>query len=529
MTSDLPSPPLQSAPPLVSPRPSKVSPLRVLLGVIMPILASLLVTLELQMTNASLKDIQGALGFSADEASWASIAYLSTELISIPLAGYLSRAFSRRWFLSVSLVLFCGLSLACSFAWDLPSFAVLRSLQGFVAGGLLVSAFTIAITQMPRSKQHLGLVMVGIASSLPVAIAQLLAGWLIDIYCWQAIYYLITLLSVLLLPQFWKWLDPQPMRLSSLRHIDWIGWMLLAVALTSLVIVLQRGNVHNWLDSGWIVNLMLLSLITLGIFCVWELWVSNPLINLRLLGERNFAIANMLNLSVGLVLAYAYILPQYLGKIQGYSTLQIGAVLIWGAVVNPVVPKLIEHLEARLVMAIGLGIFLISCWMNTTLSYANSGEQFVTSQIIRAIGQPVLVVAVSFIATANVQQSQAESVSVLFNLIRVVGATMGTAILGTLLTRREHYHFDHITQAVSIANLQTQDRLQQINQVFINKLGDPNAAQMQAVAAIGQTIRREANIMAYSDCFYFIGVGLFLVSFLILFLKRSSKPGEQIH
>lgn len=248
-----------------------------------------------------------------------------------------------------------------------------------------------------------------------------------------------------------------------------------------------------------------------------------------MLGDRNFAIANVLNLSVGLVLAYTYILPQYLGQIQGYSTLQIGTVLIWGAVVNPLVPKLIEHLEARLVMAIGLGIFVLSCWMNTTLSYANSGEQFVTSQIIRAIGQPVLVVAVSFIATANVKPTQAESVSVLFNLIRTVGATMGTAVLGTLLTRRESYHFDHIAQTVAIANLQTQERLQQINQLFANKLGDPNTAQAQAIAAIGQTVRREAYILAYSDCFYFIGVGLLAIGLLILFLKRSSKPTEHLN
>lgn len=251
MTAQLPPLPPQSAPPpLGTPRPDKVSPLRVLLGVIMPILASLLVTLELQMTNAGLKDIQGALGFSADEASWVSIAYLSAELVSIPLTGYFSRAFSRRWFLSVSLALFAGLSLACSFAWNLPAFAVLRSLQGFVAGGLLVSALTIVITQMPRSKQHLGLVMLGIASSLPVPIAQLLAGWFVDHLSWEAIYYFVALLSIFLIPQLWNWLDPQPMRLSILHQIDWIGSALLAVALTSLVIVLQRGNINNWFDSS---------------------------------------------------------------------------------------------------------------------------------------------------------------------------------------------------------------------------------------------------------------------------------------
>ncbi|XGV97668.1 MAG: DHA2 family efflux MFS transporter permease subunit [Leptolyngbya sp. BL-A-14] len=512
-----------------APRPDQVSPARALLGVIIPVLGSLLTTLDLQMTNACLKDVQGALGFSADEGTWVSIAYTSAELVSIPLAGWLSRAFSRRWYLSVNAGLFVGCAIACAQSWDLTSFMVFRTLQGLVAGGFLVSAFTIVITQMPRSKQHLGLVMVGITSSLPVPIGQLLGGWFVDNYNWQFIYYVSVPLGLLLVLGLWHWLDPQPMKLAILKQIDWFGSVLLALALTCCIAVLQRGNTENWFDSEWIIRLSLTSIFFLGLFCGWELAVRSPLIDIRLLEQPNFAFANLLNLSVGLVLAYTFVLPQYLGQIQGYNTVQIGTVLIWGAVVNPFVPKLVEHVEARLVLAIGLSIFVISCFMNVALSHDNGGGQFVWSQVIRAIGQPVMVVAISFIATNGIQKAQADSVSAIYNGVRVVAGTLGTALLGTLLTKREQFHSSHIVETVSSYSTQAQDRLQQLSQFLTAKLGDPNAAQVLAASSLGQTIRREAYVMAYSDCFYFIGISLILVGVVIFFLKRSSKPGEVIH
>lgn len=529
MNANFPIQAPQPAIPLAPPRPDPVSPPRALLGVIMPVLAAFAVTLDLQMTNASLKDIQGALGFSADEASWIAIVYTSTQLVMLPLAGWLARAFSRRRYLTVNAIFFVVISLACASAWDLPSMLILRGLQGFVAGGFIVSAFTIVITQMPRFKQHLGLVMIGITSSLPIPLGQLLAGWFVENLDWTFIYYLNALLGSLLIVGLWYWIDPQPMQVSVLKRIDWFGWLALAIATPCLITVLLRGNTENWFDSTLIVQFSLTAILFLGIFCWLELHQPQPLVNLRLLEQRNFGLINLLNLSVGFVLAYTYVLPQYLGQIQGYSAVQIGTVLIWGALVNPFVPKLVEHLEARFLLAIGLAVFVISCWMNTTLTYTHSGEQFVGSQIIRAIGQPVMVVAISFIATSNVLKAQADSVSALFNMIRVLAATLGTATVGTLLTQREQFHSSRLVESISLAKLSTQDRLQQISQVFVGKLGDPVAAQAQAIAALGQTVRREALIMAYSDCFYFIGMGLLLSGGVIFLLQRSRRPTETLN
>jgi len=524
-------PPIQAPQPITSlapPRPAQVSPARALLGIIMPVLAAFAVTLDLQMTNAGLKDIQGALGFSADEATWIAIAYTSAQLVMMPLAGWLAGTFSYRRYLTVNAVVFVGLALGCASAWDLPSLLVLRGLQGLVAGGFTVSAFTLVITKMPRFKQHLGLVMVGITTSLPIPLGQFLAGWAVDQFHWQMIYYLSAMLGSLLIPALWHWLDPEPVKLALLKQIDWLGWGMLAIAIPTLITVLYRGNTENWWDSPLMVQLSLMTLLFWGLFGWIELHHRNSLLNLRLLGQRNFGLINLLNLGVAFVLAYGAILPQYLGQIQGYNTLQIGGVLIWAALVNPLVTKLVEYVEARWVMAIGLAIFVVSCWMNITLTNDYGGGQFVWSQIVRAMGQPVLVVAIAYIATSNVPKGQAESVSALFNLIRGFAGALSTAMVSTLLTHREQFHSSRLMEAIDPANGQTQMRLQQLNQAFVSKLGDPVAAQTQAIAAVAQTVRREAFIMAYGDCFYFIGMGLFLSGGIILLLRKTRKPAETL-
>jgi len=266
-----------------------------------------------------------------------------------------------------------------------------------------------------------------------------------------------------------------------------------------------------------------------GSVCWIETHQAHPLVNLSLLKQRNFGLINLLNLAIALVLAYTYILPQYLGQIQGYNTMQIGGVLLWGVMINPTVPKLVEHLEARLLLGIGLGIYVISCFMNTTLSYYHSREQFILSQVVRAIAQPIVLVAISYIATSGVQQQYADSVSAIFNQIRVIAGSLGTAVLGTLLTHREQFHSNHLIEGITASSLQTQDRLQQPTQFFITKFGDPAAAQVQAMATVSQTVRRESFIMAYSDSFHFIGTGLLVSSIIIFLLKRSKKPAESQH
>ncbi len=179
----------QATPSLAPPTPEHVSPARTLLGVVMCVLGSVVSTLDLQMTNPGLsQQIEGSLGFTADQATWIAVAYTSAELIAIPLGGWLTDAFSRRRYLLVSMAIFVGFSLACAHAWDLPSLIVFRTFLGLVSGVFTYSAFNMVLTQLPRAKQPIGFVMILITVGLPVPVGNFLAGWIDEHLGWQCIY-----------------------------------------------------------------------------------------------------------------------------------------------------------------------------------------------------------------------------------------------------------------------------------------------------------------------------------------------------
>jgi len=519
----------QAAPSLAPQTPRSVSPARTLLSVVMVVLGSVVTTLDLNMTNPSLsQEIQGSLAFTPDESTWITVAYNSATLMAIALGGWLTQSFSRRQYLIVSLLLFVGCSLACAVAWDLTSLITFRTVQGFISGTFTYSAFNMVLMRLPRAKQHLGFVMVSITTGLPVPIGQFLAGWIDDNAGWQYIYYISAILGLLVIAGIRRFIDPEPMHLSTLKQVDWLGTFVLAIAVISFVTMMQRGNTENWFDSELIVGLGVVSLLLGAIFCWIELHQPKPLIDLRLLGKLNFALANVFNLIYGFVLSYSFILPQYLGQIQRYNPVQVSSVLIWSSLVNPTVAKIIEHFETRLVLAVGTSIFLVSCFMNATLDYNVSGYQLVWSQIVRALGQPMMGAVLSFAATENIKKEQANDATAIYNILRTIATTTANASIGTLLIKREQFHSSIVVDTVSMYNRQTLARLQQLTQFFTLQMGDPIAAQSQALNSLQQSISQQSYLMAYSDCFYFIGMAVLLGGIVSIPFLKVKKPSESV-
>jgi MFS transporter, DHA2 family, multidrug resistance protein len=225
-----------------------------------------------------------------------------------------------------------------------------------------------------------------------------------------------------------------------------------------------------------------------------------------------------------------YLLPLYLAQIQKYNAMQIGEVLMWAGLPQlfliPFVPKLIQILDVRLVIAIGISFFSVSCFMNSDLSHLSGIDQLRWSQLVRAIGQPMIMVPLSTVATAGLAKNQAGSASGLFNMMRNLGGSFGIAILATLLTQRQKFHINQLGDVVSSYNPATQERLKALTQFFIQKGSDLNTAQNQALQSIAGIMNREAAVMAFNDSFYFIGFALLLSGIAILFLKKVKTSPE---
>lgn len=494
------------------------------------ILGAFMAVLDIQITNASLKDIQAALGATLEEGSWISTAYLVAEIIVIPLTGWLSQVFSTRWYLVVNAGLFTFFSVCCAWAWNLPSMIVFRALQGFTGGVLIPMAFTIILTMLPPAKQPIGMAMFAITAVFAPAIGPTIGGWLTENFSWHYIFYLNVIPGLVLMGAVWYGLNRQPLQLHLLKQGDWFGIISMAIGLGSLQVVLEEGSRKDWFGSQLIVRLTIIAVIFLTIFFWIELTRKQPFINLRLLKRRNFGLASIVNVSLGIGLyGSVYILPLYLAQIQGYNPLQIGEVIAWLGLpqlfIVPFVPKLMQRFDIRLLIAVGVSLFAVSCFMNSTMTNQTGIDQLRLSQLVRAFGQPLIFVPLSSIATAGIEKEQAGSASGLFNMMRNLGGSIGIAAIATLLTRREQFHSNQLGESVSLYNPETQQRINQLTQYFISRGADLSTASDRAIASIDNTVRREAFVMAFNDCFYFIAWTLLLSSIAILFFKKTKATG----
>ncbi|MBW4684934.1 MAG: DHA2 family efflux MFS transporter permease subunit [Komarekiella atlantica HA4396-MV6] len=508
-------------------------PLKTWIGLLASMLGAFMAILDIQITNASLQDIQASLGATLEEGSWISTAYLVAEIVVIPLTGWLSRVFSLRRYLLVNTALFIFFSVCCAWAWNLNSMIVFRALQGFAGGVLIPTAMTVVLTTLPSSKQAIGLAAFAVTAVFAPSIGPTLGGWLTENFSWQYSFYINVVPGALMLAGVWYGIKQDKLQINLLKQGDWWGIISMAIGLGSLQIVLEEGSRKDWFSSAVIVRLSIIAAIFIALFFFIELTRKQPFINLRLLRYRNFGLASIVNVSLGVGLyGSIYILPLYLAQIQGYNALQIGEVLIWAGIpqlfIIPFLPKVMQRIDMRLMVAVGVALFAISAFMNAGMTYQTGLDQLRWSQLVRAMGQPLIMVPLTSIATAGLKPQEAGSASGLFNMMRNMGGSIGIASLATLLTNREQFHSNRLGEAVSLFNPETQQRIDQMTQYFVSRGADLSTAQNQAIASISNIVRREAFVMAFNDCFYFIGIALLLSGIAILFFKKVKANGGTV-
>ena len=503
-----------------------MSPLRMWTAVVGSTLGAFMAVLNIQIVNASLADIQGAIGAGTDDGGWISTSYLIAEIVVIPLSAWLARVFSVRNYLLTNAVLFLLFSVACAFAANLQQMIVLRAIQGFSGGVLIPMAFTIIITLLPKPKQPMGLALFALSATFAPAIGPTIGGYLTENWGWEYIFYVNLVPGVLMVGMLWISLDRAPMNLSLLAKGDWPGIITMAVGLAALQTVLEEGNKDDWFGSPFIVRLSVIAAVSLTLFLIIELRASHPLLNLRLLVRRNFGFGIVANFLMGVALyGSVFILPIYLTRIQGYNSEQIGMVLAWTGIPQliliPLVPRLMKRIDARLLIIVGFALFAASNFMNIYMTSNYASDQLFWPNIVRAVGQALAFTPLTAIATAGIEQENAGSASALFNMMRNLGGAVGIAALQTFLTKREQFHSNILTNSVSVFEEATRARIANLTNYFMNhEVSDQALATHKAIVAIASDVRTQANIMAFSDTFYLLGVALVIALAASLLLKK---------
>ena len=324
----------------------------------------------------------------------------------------------------------------------------------------------------------------------------------------------------------------------------------MAIGLAALQTVLDDGNVYDWFGSPYIVKLSLIAGLALVIFIVLEFFTAEPVINLRLLGRRNFGFGTLGNFLVGFALyASAFLLPQYLAVTQGFDAEQAGEVVAWTGLpqllVIALVPLLMKRIDARLLVGVGLVVFALSCFMNLWLDIDYAAPQLFWPDVIRAVGQAIVMTPLSAIAMVGIASAEAGAASGLFNMMRNLGGAIGTAAVETFFTKREQFHSFIINAHVSLLQPATRERIADLQQYFLThspaNAVDPQllsgnlqqysmaqgvagvaGAWHQAVIAVGNTIRAQATIMGYADCFALLGIVLLAAIVPVAMLKKGA-------
>jgi MFS transporter, DHA2 family, multidrug resistance protein len=491
-------------------------------------LGAFMAVLNIQIVNASLANIQGAIGAGIDDGGWISTSYLIAEIVVIPLSGWLTQVFSVRIYLLTNAILFLAFSAACALAQDLSQMIVLRALQGFCGGVLIPMAFTLIITLLPKAKQPVGLALFALSATFAPAIGPTIGGYLTENWGWQYIFYVNLAPGALMIGMLWFSLEAKPMKLALLKDGDWPGVITMAIGLGALQTVLEEGNKDDWFGSSFIVRLSVIATVALALFLWIELTGRKPLLNLRLLARRNFGFGVLANFLLGVALyGSVYILPVYLSRIQGYNAEQIGMVLAWTGLPQllliPLVPRLMKRFDPRLVIGIGFAVFAASNFMNIYMTSDYGSDQLFWPNVVRAVGQALAFAPLSAVATASIEAENAGSASGLFNMMRNLGGAVGIALLQTFLTKREQYHSNVLMQSVSPLELATRVRIDQLTQYFIHHgVIDPADASHRAVVAVSQIVQKQAYILAFSDTFYLLGSLLIAALAAALLLKKPN-------
>ncbi|HEV2264798.1 MAG TPA: MDR family MFS transporter [Stellaceae bacterium] len=510
-------------------------PLRTWIAVGGALLGAFMAVLNIGITNTALPYIEGGISTGGVYGTWISTAYLIGEIIVVPLADFLSRAFSLRRYLLANTALFLVFSVLCGQAHNLSTMVAFRALQGFTGGVLIPLAFSIIFSMLPPSKHAAALAGFSITAVFAPAVGPTIGGYLNDNYGWPWVFYVNLAPGAVMLGALWYGLPNTPMQLSLLRRGDWRGIALMAIGLAALQTVLDDGNVYDWFGSPYIVKLSLVAAIALGAFIVLEFHTPEPVVNFRLLCRRNFGFGTLANFLVGFVLyASAYLLPQYLAVTQGFNAEQAGEVVAWTGLpqllVIPFVPFLMKRIDARVLVAGGLLIFAASCFMNLHLDIDYAAPQLFWADVTRAIGQAIFFTPLSAVAMVGIARAEAGAASGIFNMTRNLGGAIGTAAVETFITKREQFHSYIIDRHVSLLQPAVRDRLAELQRYFMLRgVPDPADALHRAVIAVGHVVRAQATIMGYADCFAMLGVVLLAAILPIVLLQKGTTAGGGAH
>jgi DHA2 family multidrug resistance protein len=486
-------------------------------------LAAFMEIMDISIANVALPHIAGALSASQNQSTWVLTSYLVTNAIVMPISGWLANTFGRKRLFLTAIAGFTLTSLLCGFAPNLPALIVLRALQGAAGGGLQPVGQAILSDSFPAEKRGMASAIYGIAAVVAPTVGPTLGGWLTDSYNWRWIFLInvpVGFALVLLVQALVKERDAQAR--GGPVSVDWLGFGFVALSLGCLQIVLDRGQDDDWFGSTLITTLMVTSAVAFVLLIYWELRHPRPMVELRLLGSPDFAVAFVLMLMFGIVVfGSTYLLPAYTQQLMGYRAVDAGLVLTPGGLATiallPFVGQLINKVDTRLLVAVGWALSGVSLLWMTDFYLDVSFVHIMWLRVLQMAALAFLFVPINTLAFRDIPPEKTNNASALINLARNFGGSIGISFVSTLLTRREQFHQSRIVEHLQNMNPAYPAYTNQVG----NMLGSGRDT-TTTLAGIYQQAVQQATLLSYLDDFKILA----LMSLAVLPLLLLVKPGK---
>ncbi|QES88234.1 DHA2 family efflux MFS transporter permease subunit [Rhizosphaericola mali] len=498
------------------------------------ILCALLEIVDTTIVNVALNDMKGSLGATLNEIGWVVTAYAIGNVIVIPMTSWLSQQFGRKQYFATSIVIFTLCSFLCGNATSMTEIIAFRFIQGMGGGALLVTSQTIITEIYPKEKQGIAQALYGMGVIVGPTLGPPLGGYIIDNYSWPDIFYINIPLGIVATILSLRYVKNPPFNNKKSGTVDWWGIIFLAFAVGTLQYVLEKGQEEDWFSSTPILTCSIISVISFYLFIWRELVFEKPIVNLRVLKNKNLAVGTVLMFILGFGLyGSTFILPIYTQNSLGWTALQSGLLLVPSSLATafmmPIVGTLIQKGVPQKILA-SLGMFLFfaySMWGYTKLTSFSGEGDFFKLLMVRGVGLSLLFIPITTLSLSSLKGQEIGEGASFTGMMRQLGGSFGVALITTYMTRTTQQHRVDMIGHLNPTNPIFVQRLGAFTQKFISSGMTPDKAHLAAMQAIeGQTMG-QAAILSYMDIWMFLGI-LFLATIPFILIVVKNKKGAKV-